>query len=128
MYLLRLLTVAFASLVLVVLTAPAPAPAAGAYDGASAVTQSTVGMEPFQIFVVVLQNGSQRGLALLDPLAYEWRYGFGSFTSAGQAQESMFFPGGADYATFTMSFTGSALTGSLTTAGIEFALSGSRCF
>lgn len=128
MHLLRPIVVTLAALLLALLAVAAPARAAGAFDGAYAVTQATAGMEPFQIFVVVLQNGGQVGLALLDPLTYEWTYGFGSFTSTSQVEGTMFFPGGADYATFTVAFSGSSLTGSLTQAGIVFTLTGNRFF
>jgi hypothetical protein len=83
------------ALLLLALTAvAAPAWAAGPLDGsyAATVVPAGGGFEPFTLYVVVLQKGSELGVTLLEPQLGDWTYGFGPVDAENRLRAAIFDP------------------------------------
>lgn len=83
------------ALVLLALTALAgPTWAAGSVGGsyAATVVPADPDFEPFTLYLVLLQNGNEVALALLEPELGEWTYGFGTLDAENRVAGTIIDP------------------------------------
>ena len=112
---------------LMLLAATAPALAAGPQEGAYAVVESAPGSSDLQTTLVVLQQGTALGLALLFPEGF-WVYGNGTLSPSNQIQGSLFQADVSAYGWFNLTFTGGHVNGTIVEEGTTYSAAGQRIF
>lgn len=119
-----------ALLLLALTAAAAPTWAFGPLDGSYAATvtiPSVPDLEPFTIYVVVLQNDNQFGMALLDETGF-WTYGFGTLDAENHVTGPIIDPYYGDSGQFDLRFQGGTVTGSFSYFDETATLSGEKFF
>ena len=117
--------VAFGMLIL--LAATAPTLAAGPQEGAYAVVESAPGSSDLQTTLVVLQEGTALGLALLFPEGF-WVFGSGTLSPSNQIQGSLFQANGSAYGSFNLSIADGHVNGTIEEEGTTYSAAGPRIF
>ena len=112
---------------LMLLAATAPALAAGPQEGAYAVVESAPGSSDLQTTLVVLQNGTALGLALLFPEGF-WVFGTGTLSAANQIQGSLFQADGSAYGSFNLTIADGHVNGTIVEEGTSYSATGPRIF
>jgi hypothetical protein len=112
---------------LMLLAATAPALAAGPQEGAYAVVESAPGSSDLQTTLVVLQEGTALGLALLFPEGF-WVFGTGTLSPSNQIQGSLFQPDGSAYGSFNLTIADGHVNGSIVEEGATYSAAGQRIF
>ena len=113
--------------ILALLAAAAPALAVGPQDGAYAVVESAPGSSNLQTTLVVLQEGTALGLALLFPEGF-WVYGSGTLSPSNQIQGTLFQADGTAYGSFNLSIPDGHVNGSIEEQGTTYSATGPRIF
>ena len=113
--------------ILMLLAATAPALAAGPQEGAYAVVESAPGSSDLQTTIVVLQDGTALGLALLFPEGF-WVYGTGTLSPSNQIQGSLFQADGSAYGSFNLTFAAGQVNGTIVEEGTSYSATGHRIF
>jgi|KBSSwiStaDraftv2_1062776.scaffolds.fasta_scaffold984915_1 hypothetical protein len=113
--------------ILALLAAAAPALAVGPQDGAYAVVESAPGSSNLQTTLVVLQEGTALGLALLFPEGF-WVYGSGTLSPSNQIQGTLFQADGTAYGSFNLSIADGHVNGSIEEQGTTYSATGPRIF
>jgi hypothetical protein len=112
---------------LMLLAATAPALAAGPQEGAYAVVESAPGSSNLQTTLVVLQEGTALGLALLFPEGF-WVYGSGTLSPSNQIQGSLLQADGSAYGSFNLSIANGHVNGTIEEQGTTYSAAGQRIF
>jgi hypothetical protein len=112
---------------LMLLAATAPALAVGPQEGAYAVVESAPGSSDLQTTLVVLQEGTTLGLALLFPEGF-WVYGTGTLSPSNQIQGNLFQADGSAYGSFNLSIANGHVNGTIEEQGTTYSAAGSRIF
>jgi hypothetical protein len=112
---------------LMLLAATAPALAVGPQEGAYAVVESAPGSSDLQTTLVVLQEGTALGLALLFPEGF-WVYGTGTLSPSNQIQGNLVQADGSAYGSFNLSIANGHVNGTIEEQGTTFSAAGSRIF
>ena len=112
---------------LMLLAATAPALAVGPQDGAYAVVESAPGSSDLQTTVVVLQEGTALGLALLFPEGF-WVFGSGTLSLSNQIQGTLFQADGSAYGSFNLSIADGHVNGTIEEQGTTYSAAGPRIF
>lgn len=112
---------------LMLLAAAAPALAAGPQDGAYAIVESAPGSSDLQTTLVVLQEGTTLGLALLFPEGF-WVYGSGTLSPSNQIQGSLFEANGSAYGSFNLTIANGQVNGTIEEQGTTYSATGPRIF
>jgi len=112
---------------LMLLAATAPALAAGPQEGAYAVVESAPGSSDLQTTLVVLQNGTALGLALLFPEGF-WVFGTGTLSPSNQIQGSLFQADGSAYGSFNLTIADGHVNGTIVEEGTSYSATGPRIF
>ena len=112
---------------LMLLAATAPAFAAGPQDGAYAVVESLPGSSDLQTTVVVLQEGTALGLALLFPEGF-WVFGSGTLSPSNQIQGSLLQADGSAYGSFNLTIANGQVNGTIEEQGTTYSATGPRIF
>jgi hypothetical protein len=112
---------------LILLAATAPALAVGPQDGAYAVVESAPGSSDLQTTLVVLQEGSALGLALLFPEGF-WVFGSGTLSPTNQIQGTLFESNGSAYGSFNLTIADGHVSGSIEEQGATYSAAGQRIF
>jgi prepilin-type processing-associated H-X9-DG protein len=112
---------------LMFLAATAPALAVGPQEGAYAVVESSPGSSNLQTTLVVLQEGTALGLALLFPEGF-WVYGTGTLSPSNQIQGSLLQADGSAYGSFNLSFADGHVNGTIVEEGTTYSAAGQRIF
>jgi len=113
--------------ILTLLAVAAPALAVGPQDGAYAVVESAPGSSNLQTTLVVLQEGTALGLALLFPEGF-WVYGSGTLSPSNQIQGTLFQADGTAYGSFNLSIADGHVNGSIEEQGTTYSATGPRIF
>ena len=113
--------------ILALLAATAPALAVGPHDGAYAVVETSPGSSDLQTTLVVLQEGTALGLALLFPEGF-WVFGSGILSPSNQIQGSLFEADGSAYGSFNLSIADGHVNGSIEEQGTTYSAAGPRIF
>jgi hypothetical protein len=113
--------------ILALFAAAAPALAVGPQDGAYAVVESAPGSSNLQTTLVVLQEGTALGLALLFPEGF-WVYGTGTLSPSNQIQGTLFQADGTAYGSFNLSIADGHVNGSIEEQGTTYSATGPRIF
>ena len=95
---------------LMLLAATAPALAVGPQDGAYAIVESAPGSSDLQTTLVVLQEGTALGLALLFPEGF-WVFGSGTLSPSNQIQGTLFEADGSAYGSFNLTIANGQVNG-----------------
>jgi hypothetical protein len=112
---------------LMLLAATGPALAAGPQDGAYAIVESAPGSSDLQTTLVVLQEGTALGLALLFPEGF-WVFGSGTLSPSNQIQGSLFEANGSAYGSFNLTFANGQVNGTIEEQGTTYSAAGPRIF
>jgi hypothetical protein len=112
---------------LMLLAAAAPALAAGPQEGAYAVVESAPGSSDLQTTVVVLQEGTALGLALLFPEGF-WVFGTGTLSPSNQIQGSLVQANGSAYGSFSLTIADGHMNGTIVEEGNTYSATGTRIF
>ena len=112
---------------LILLAATAPAAAVGPQDGAYAVVESAPGSSNLQTTLVVLQEGTALGLALLFPEGF-WVFGSGILSPSNQIQGTLFQADGSAYGSFNLSIADGHVNGTIEEQGTTYSAAGPRIF
>ena len=112
---------------LILLAATAPALAVGPQDGAYAVVESAPGSSDLQTTLVVLQEGTALGLALLFPEGF-WVFGSGTLSPTNQIQGTLFESNGSAYGSFNLTIANGHVSGSIEEQGTTYSAAGQRIF
>ena len=112
---------------LMLLAATAPALAVGLQEGAYAVVESAPGSSNLQTTLVVLQEGTALGLALLFPEGF-WVYGSGTLSPSNQIQGNLFQADGSAYGSFNLSIANGHVNGTIEEQGTTYSAAGPRIF
>ena len=112
---------------LMLLAAAAPALAAGPLDGAYAIVESAPGSSDLQTTLVVLQEGTALGLALLFPEGF-WVFGSGTLSPSNQIQGSLFEANGSAYGSFNLTIANGQVNGTIEEQGTTYSAAGPRIF
>ena len=112
---------------LMLLAATAPALAVGPQEGAYALVESAPGSSDLQTTLVVLQEGTALGLALLFPEGF-WVYGTGTLSPSNQIQGNLVQADGSAYGSFNLSIAGGHVNGSIEEQGTTYSAAGPRIF
>jgi hypothetical protein len=112
---------------LMLFAATAPALAAGPEEGAYAVVESAPGSSDLQTTLVVLQDGTALGLALLFPEGF-WVYGTGTLSPSNQIQGSLFQADGSAYGSFNLTIAAGQVNGTIVEEGTSYSATGQRIF
>jgi hypothetical protein len=112
---------------LMLLAATAPALAAGPQEGAYAVVESAPGSSDLQTTLVVLQEGTALGLALLFPEGF-WVYGNGTLSPSNQIQGNLLQADGSAYGSFNLSIANGHVNGTIEEQGTTYSAAGPRIF
>lgn len=117
-----------ALLFLLALFAAGSAGAVGPLDGSYATTVVAEDLE-FPLYVVVLQNSNQFGMALLDPETIGWLYGFGTLDAENHVTGPIIDPfDTSEIGQFDLRFKDGAVTGTLTLFEVPLTISGGKFF
>jgi hypothetical protein len=121
------------ALLMLALTAvAAPAWAAGPLDGSYTATVVPAGgeFEPFTLYLVVLQKGSELGVALLEPQFGDWTYVFGPVDADNRLRAAITDPtDGTEAGQLDVRFLqNGTVTGSITYFDTPGTLSGIKFF
>ena len=112
---------------LMLFAAAAPALAAGPQEGAYAVVESAPGSSDLQTTVVVLQEGTAVGLALLFPEGF-WVFGSGTLSPSNQIQGNLFEANGSAYGSFNLTIANGHVSGTIEEQGTTYSAAGPRIF
>ena len=112
---------------LMLLAATGAALAAGPQDGAYAIVESAPGSSDLQTTLVVLQEGTALGLALLFPEGF-WVYGTGTLSPSNQIQGGLFEADGSAYGSFSLTIADGHVNGSIEEQGTTYSAAGQRIF
>jgi hypothetical protein len=112
---------------LMLLAATAPALAVGPQDGAYAIIESAPGSSDLQTTLVVLQEGTALGLALLFPEGF-WVFGSGTLSPSNQIQGTLFEAGGSAYGSFNLTIANGQVNGTIEEQGTTYSATGPRIF
>ena len=112
---------------LMLLAATAPALAAGPQEGAYAVVESAPGSSDLQTTLVVLQEGTALGLALLFPEGF-WVFGSGTLSPSNQIQGNLFEANGSAYGSFNLTIANGHVSGTIEEQGTTYSAAGPRIF
>ena len=112
---------------LMLLAATAPALAVGPQDGAYAITESAPGSSDLQTTLVVLQEGTALGLALLFPEGF-WVFGSGTLSPSNQIQGTLFEADGSAYGSFNLTIANGQVNGTIEEQGTTYSATGPRIF
>ena len=112
---------------LMLLAATAPTLAAGPQEGAYAVVESAPGSSDLQTTLVVLQEGTALGLALLFPEGF-WVFGSGTLSPSNQIQGSLLQADGSAYGSFNLSIADGHVNGTIEEEGTTYSAAGPRIF
>jgi hypothetical protein len=110
---------------LLLLAATVPALAVGPQDGAYAVVESAPGSSDLQATLVVLQQGTALGLALLFPEGF-WVYGTGNLSPSNQIQGTLFEANGSAYGSFDLTIANGHVNGTIEEQGTTYSAAGPR--
>ena len=113
--------------ILALLAAAAPALAVGPQDGAYAVVESAPGSSDLQTTLVVLQEGTALGLALLFPEGF-WVFGSGTLSPSNQIQGNLFEANGSAYGSFNLTIANGHVSGTIEEQGTTYSAAGPRIF
>jgi hypothetical protein len=104
----------FAALVLLAcLVIAGAAQAVGPLDGVYALTASDgEGTTPYPLHLVVIQNGTQVGVAFLDPFYGDYHFGFGTLDAQQRLQGPLFYGEGLAAGSFDLRFLAGGVQGS----------------
>jgi hypothetical protein len=111
--------------VLILFAVIAPALAVGPQDGAYAVVESAPGSSDLQTTLVVLQQGTALGLALLFPEGF-WVYGTGTLSPSNQIQGTLFEADGSAYGSFNLTIANGLVNGTIEEQGTTYSAAGPR--
>ena len=112
---------------LMLLAATAPALAVGPQDGAYAIVESAPGSSDLQTTLVVLQEGTALGLALLFPEGF-WVFGSGTLSPSNQIQGNLFEANGSAYGSFNLTIANGHVSGTIEEQGTTYSAAGPRIF
>lgn len=112
---------------LMLLAATAPALAVGPQDGAYALVESAPGSSDLQTTLVVLQEGTALGLALLFPEGF-WVFGTGTLSPSNQIQGTLFEADGSAYGSFNLTIANGQVNGTIEEQGTTYSATGPRIF
>ena len=112
---------------LMLLAATAPALAVGPQDGAYAIIESAPGSSDLQTTLVVLQEGTALGLALLFPEGF-WVFGSGTLSPSNQIQGTLFQADGSAYGSFNLTIANGQVNGTIEEQGTTYSAAGPRIF
>ena len=112
---------------LMLLAATAPALAVGPQDGAYAIIESAPGSSDLQTTLVVLQEGTALGLALLFPEGF-WVFGSGTLSPSNQIQGTLFESNGSAYGSFNLTIANGQVNGTIEEQGTTYSATGPRIF
>ena len=112
---------------LMLLAATAPALAVGPQDGAYAIVESAPGSSDLQTTLVVLQEGTALGLALLFPEGF-WVFGSGTLSPSNQIQGTLFESDGSAYGSFNLTIANGQVNGTIEEQGTTYSAAGPRIF
>src|SRR5687767_5495198 len=112
---------------LILLAAIGPALAVGPQDGAYAIVESAPGSSDLQTTLVVLQEGTALGLALLFPEGF-WVYGTGTLSPSNQIQGSLFQADGSAYGSFNLTIANGHVNGTIVEEDTTYSAAGQRIF
>ena len=112
---------------LMLLAATAPALAVGPQEGAYAVVESAPGSSDLQTTLVVLQEGTALGLALLFPEGF-WVFGSGTLSPSNQIQGNLFEANGSAYGSFNLTIANGHVSGTIEEQGTTYSAAGPRIF
>lgn len=104
------------------------ATAAGPLDGAYVVTGTGTDMDPVTFALMVTQNGTQIGIALLDPLDSSWTYLIGGLDADQRVDGPLLFGDGLQAGSLSVRFQGSDVTGTVTLFEVQYDVNGSKVF
>ena len=113
--------------ILMLLAATAPALAVGPQDGAYAIIESAPGSSDLQTTLVVLQEGTALGLALLFPEGF-WVFGSGTLSPSNQIQGTLFEADGSAYGSFNLTIANGQVNGTIEEQGTTYSAAGPRIF
>ena len=113
--------------ILVLVAATAPALAVGPHDGAYAVVETSPGSSDLRTTLVVVQNGTALGLALLFPEGF-WVFGGGTLSPSNHIQGSLFQADGSAYGSFNLDIADGHVNGSIEEQGTTYSAVGQRIF
>ena len=111
---------------LAVLGVASLAMAAGPFDGAYVVTGTGTDMDPVTFALMVTQNGTQIGIALLDPLDSSWTYLIGVLGADQRVAGPLLFGDGLQAGSLSVRFQDSDVTGTVTLFEVQFDVNGSK--
>jgi hypothetical protein len=119
------LLAALALLALVLVGTPVWAvdPLAGAYS----LTATGEGVE-FPLYLVVVQNETTVGFAVLDPLIADWFYGSGTLDAQQRMTGPLLYADSSEAGQFDLQFGSGSVSGALTIFGVPLVVSGARFF
>ena len=100
---------------------------AGPLDGAYAVVESAPGSSDLQTTLVVLQEGTALGLALLFPEGF-WVFGSGTLSPSNQIQGTLFEADGSAYGSFNLTIANGQVNGTIEEQGTTYSAAGPRIF
>jgi hypothetical protein len=112
---------------LMLLAATGAALAAGPQDGAYAIVESAPGSSDLQTTLVVLQEGTALGLALLFPEGF-WVFGSGTLSPSNQIQGNLFEANGSAYGSFNLTIANGHVSGTIEEQGTTYSAAGPRIF
>jgi hypothetical protein len=112
---------------LILAAATAPALAVGPQEGAYAVVESAPGSSNLQTTLMVLQEGTALGLALLFPEGF-WVYGSGTLSPSNQIQGNLFQADGSAYGSFNLGIANGHVNGTIEEQGTTYSAAGPRIF
>jgi hypothetical protein len=110
---------------LLLLAVTVPALAVGPQDGAYAVVESAPGSSDLRTTLVVLQQGTALGLALLFPEGF-WVYGTGTLSPSNQIQGTLFEADGSAYGSFNLTIANGLVNGTIEEQGTTYSAAGPR--
>ena len=118
-------------LLLALVAVAGPAWAVGPLDGSYEINVTGEEVAPFKQYLVVLQNGNQFGMALLDPEFAVWYYGFGTLDDQQRVTGPVLdpaFPEDPQAGHFDLRFQDGTVTGTITFFDFPFSVSGGKFF
>jgi hypothetical protein len=104
------------------------AQAAGPLDGVYTLNATAPDSDPFQMYLVVIQNGTVVGIAILDPLFGEYFYGFATLSAEQGLQGVLFYGDGLEAGSFNLRFQGTNVVGDATLFEFPFTFVGPKVF
>jgi len=102
--------------------------AVGPLDGAYVVTGTGTDMDPVTFALMVTQNGTQIGIALLDPLDSSWTYLIGVLGADQRVDGPLLFGDGLQAGSLSVRFQDAGVAGTVTLFEVQFNVNGSKVF